>query len=73
MQQDAFNYTPKDVNNDFIQSQNKTHGYPVSRANVAAETNLVFSEVVTLIMDYEIQSHFSPSVHREMFSLKQNP
>lgn len=41
--------------------------------DVAVETNLIFSEVVTLIMEYEIQSHFSRTVHREMFSLKYNP
>lgn len=37
---------------------------------MVVETPLVFSEIVTVIMEYEIQSHFSPSVHRERFSLK---
>lgn len=43
------------------------------RSDVAGETNLIFSEVVTLIMEHKIQSHFSRSVHREIFSLNYNP
>lgn len=73
-EKDISNYSTQDVSNDFILSQKKTYVYPdFFCSDVAVETNLIFSEVVTLIMEHEIQSHFSQSVHREIFSLKYNP